>query len=702
MTPVSRILLVDDEAANRDMLSRRLERRGYSVGVAASGAEALEALQRERFAAVLLDVQMPGMSGLDVLQRVRQTWGPAELPILMVTAKDGSEDIVAALDLGANDYVTKPVDFPVALARLRAHLARRDAEERLRVSEERYALAAQGANDGLWDWDLAAGQLHLSPRWRAIVGVAESEMTSTPDDWFNRVHAEDVPRLRHDLEAHLTARTPHFECEHRLQHADGRVRWVLVRGLAVRDGAGRPVRMAGSLTDITSGKVVDALTGLPNRMQLHDQLERMLAPTHDLPPACAVLLLDVDGFKLVSDGRGREYADELVRAIAQRLESSLRLSEAVVRPEGGPEHTLARLGADDFVVVMHHAADAADAVRLAERLQRVLSRGFVIRDDETFISVSVGIALSSPGASPEELLRSADTAVSRARLGGRGRIEVFDVAMRDEVIEQLQLDAALRVALERHEFLPFYQPLVDLKSGALVGFEALMRWRRPDGRLVSPAVFIPTLEDTGLIVPVGRQFTEDVCRQLQQWRAECPQSARLWVNVNFASSQLAEPDVLETLLATIDAAGLGPGDVVVEITESAAIGDVKRAAETLARFRHAGVRVVLDDFGTGFSSLACLHELPIAGIKLDRSFIGSERRHPAILSAVVTLADQLGLTVTAEGIETAVQHEELRQLGCGFAQGYLFARPLDAEAAGDLIRAQTQWLPAPPAESPAA
>ena len=702
MTAANRILLVDDEAANRDMLSRRLERRGYSVAVAASGAESLDALQREPFAAVLLDVQMPGMSGLDVLQQLRRTWSPAELPVLMVTAKDGSEDIVTALDLGANDYVTKPVDFPVALARLRTQLARRDAEVRLRASEERYALAAQGANDGLWDWDMPAGQLHLSARWKAIVGAADDDIGTAPDEWFNRVHAEDLPRLRHDLEAHLTGRTPHFECEHRLQHADGGVRWVLARGMAVRDSGGAPVRMAGSLTDITAGKVVDTLTGLPNRMQLHDLLERLLAPGLEATAPSAVMLLDVDGFKLVSDGRGREYADELVRAIAQRLESSLRLSETPRAGDAAPDVTLARLGADDFVVVMHRVAEAADAVRLAERLQRVLSRGFVIRDDETFISVSVGIALSTPGATPEELLRSADTAVSRARVGGCGRVEVFDVAMREEVIEQLQLDAALRVGLERHEFLPFYQPLIDLKSGALVGFEALMRWRRADGRMVSPAVFVPTLEDTGLIVPVGRQFTADVCRQLQAWRAEYPESATLWVNINFASSQLAEPDVLETLLATIRAAGLGPGDVVVEITESAAIGDVKRAAETLTRFRNAGVRVVLDDFGTGYSSLSCLHELPIAGIKLDRSFIGSERRHPAILSAVVTLADQLGLTVTAEGIETSVQHEELRQLGCGFAQGYLFARPLDAEAAGALIRAQTHWLPAPPAESPAA
>ena len=700
----ARILLVDDEAANRDMLSRRLERRGYAVAVAASGPEALDAIAQETFAAVLLDVQMPGMSGLEVLRTVRERWTGAQLPVLMVTAKDGSEDIVTALDLGANDYITKPIDFAVALARLRTHLARREAEERLRASEERYALAAQGANDGLWDWDLAAGELHLSDRWRAIVGLFDESSGTGPGTWLDRVHAEDLPRVRHDLEAHLTGRTPHFENEHRLGHANGTFRSVLARGLAVRNEQGTPVRMAGSLTDITASKVVDQLTGLPNRMLLHDQLERVLAPGAEGTGRCAVLMLDIDGYKLVSDGHGPQYADELIRSIAQRLEASLRATDAVQRPaEPVGDHTLARLGADEFVVVLPQVRDALDATRVAERLQRVLARPFVIQDQETFVSASIGIALAVPGTTPDDLLRSADTAMTRARAQGRGRIEVFDVAMREQVLEQLQLDAALRLALEHHEFLPYYQPIIDLKSGRLVGFEALIRWRRPDGRLVSPAVFVPTLEASGLIVPVGRQFTEDVCRQLQAWRAQWPDSQRLWVNVNFASSQLSEPDVLETLLATIRQSGLGPQDVVVEITESAAIADFQRAAATLSRFRDAGLRVVLDDFGTGYSSLSCLHELPIAGIKLDRSFIGSERRHPAILAAVVTLADQLGLTVTAEGIETSVQHEELRSMGCGYAQGYLFARPLDRAAAGELIRTHARWLPeSPDAQTPAA
>ncbi len=691
----SRVLLVDDEAVNRDMLSRRLERRGYSVGVAASGAEALEAIDRESWAAVLLDVQMPGMSGLEVLQKVRERWTAAELPVLMVTAKDGSEDIVTALDLGANDYVTKPVDFPVAVARLRTHIARKDAEDRLRASEERYALAARGANDGLWDWDMAGGHLHLSARWKGIVGCDEAAIGTRPEEWFDRVHAEDLPRLRHDLDAHLRSRTPHFENEHRLRHASGTFRWVLARGIAVRDRHDTPVRMAGSLSDITANKVVDALTGLPNRMLLHDRLEHVLSPSEatGLGP-CAVLLLDLDGYQLVADGHGQGHADELLRAVAQRLESSLRLTDAIARPADlAAAHTLARLGGDEFVLVLHEVRDAVDATRVAERLQRVLARPFVIHDQEIFITASIGIAIGGPGATPDDLLRDADTAMTRARAHGRGRVEVFETGMRQQVLERLQLDAALRLGLENHEFLPHYQPIVDLASGRLVGFEALMRWQRADGRVVSPAVFVPTLEESGLIVPVGRQFVEDVCAQLKAWRAQGPDSSRLWVNVNFASSQFAEPDVLETLLAAIRTAGLGPEDIVVEITESAAIGDIARAAETLRKFRAAGLRVVLDDFGTGYSSLSWLHELPIAGIKLDRSLVAGERRHPAILASVVSLARELGLTVTAEGIETNAQHAQLRGLGCGYAQGYRFARPLDAEAAGALIRRQPAWLP---------
>ncbi|MDH4064569.1 MAG: bifunctional diguanylate cyclase/phosphodiesterase, partial [Acidobacteriota bacterium] len=396
--------------------------------------------------------------------------------------------------------------------------------------------------------------------------------------------------------------------------------------------------------------------------------------------------------------------DELLRSVARRLESSLRPTDVVAIPATAPatEPTVARLGGDEFVILLHDVRDVGDATRVAERVQRVLAEPFVIGGREIFTSVSIGIAFGDEHVgTPRDLLSDADTAMARAKSLGRGRIEVFDIAMRERVLDRLRLDTALRLALERDEFLPHYQPIVDLQTGRLAGFEALARWRQPDGRLVPPGVFVPIIEDNGLVVPFGRAITAAVCRQLRDWRAAYPGGAPVWVNVNFTSSQFAEPGVLDALLATLAEHGLGPRDLVVEITESAAIGNIDRAAEILQQFRDVGLRVVLDDFGTGYSSLSCLHELPIEGIKLDRSFIGSERRHPAILGAIVRLAEELGLSVTAEGIETGAQHEQLRALGCGYAQGYLFARPLDAEAAGALVRDRAVWRPQQSATSAA-
>ena len=404
-------------------------------------------------------------------------------------------------------------------------------------------------------------------------------------------------------------------------------------------------------------------------------------------------MLDLDDFKLVNEGHGQSYGDQLLQAVARRLEGSLRATDDVARPGPGQsgENTLARLGGDEFVILLPHVRDAADATLVAERVQRTLARPFVLEDREVFTSASIGIGIGFGAGTPDDLLRDADTAMARAKSLGKGRIEIFEIEMRETALERLRLETALRLGMERDEFFPVFQPIVNLQTGRLVGFEALIRWRQPDGRIVPPSAFIPLVEENGLILPIGRKFTTAACRQLRAWRDAYPTGAPVWVNLNFASSQFAESGVLDTLLATIEAEGLRPADIVVEITESAAIGNIDRAAETLGQFRDAGLRVVLDDFGTGYSSLSCLHELPISGLKLDRSFIASERRHPAILRAVVMLAGQLGLTVTAEGIATAPQREQLRALGCGYAQGYLFARPLDAESAGALVRDRMVW-----------
>jgi diguanylate cyclase (GGDEF)-like protein/PAS domain S-box-containing protein len=674
--PRDPVLVVDDNELNRDLLRRRLTQAGYPVALAASGEEALRYLETAPVSIVLLDINLGSLSGLDVLEVIRRTWTAARLPVIMVTAQSGSRDIVGALDLGADDYVTKPIDYQVALARIRTQLARKDAEDRLRASEERYALAARGANDGLWDWDLSAGTIYYSDRWKSIVGEADAELEPSPEEWFSRVHADDLPVLRQRLADHLDGRAPHFESEHRIRHEGGSFRWVRARGLAVLGATGEPTRIAGSLSDITSAKVADPLTGLPNQVLFLDRLEQVWRGAGD-GATCAVLFLDLDGFKLVNDSLGQSVGDQLLRAAAERLQDGLGATA------GDP--TIARLGSDEFAILLPEAADL-DAVRTADRLQRALAPVFSLGGGDVFVTASIGIATGSSHGGPRDMLRNAGTAMARAKGLGKGRVELFDPAMRDQVIGRLRLETALHRALDAHEFVPFYQPIVNLATGRLSGFEALIRWRHPERGIVMPSEFVSAIEDNGLIAAIGARLFADVCRQIRAWRDERPGAASIFVGVNFAAPQLDDPGLADRLVEILDETGVDPAQIIVEVTESTAVADLSRAVAVLTQVRDAGMRVVLDDFGTGYSSLACLQSLPITGLKLDRSFIAGRHEHPEIVRSVVALAHHLKLGVTAEGVETEQQCAHLRSLGCDLAQGFLFGKAREASVAGELAR----------------
>ena len=696
----ARILVVDDDLNNRDLLSRRLGLKGYAVEAVASGPEALARLEAQPVDLILLDVQMPGMNGFEVLRRIRAQHSPVALPVLMVTAKDQSGDVVEALGLGANDYITKPIDFPVAVARVHTHLERKRAEDRLRESEERYALAAAGTNDGLWDWKLDTNEIFLSSRWKAILGYGDDEVGNQVSEWFSRVHPEDLPGLKRDMDAHLAGRAPHLENEHRVRHKSGCFRWVLTRGLAVRNAAGAAVRIAGSQSDITEAKVVDPLTGLPNRLLLNDRLERVLYHQRSHPNAqCALLFLDLDDFKVVNDSLGHQAGDALLRDVAARLEESLRASDMVARPSRETvdrpeptEHTLARLGGDEFIVLLDEVRSVIDANWVAERLQESLARPFSVLGHTVFVTVSIGLALSGPDRRhSEELLRDADTAMYRAKATGKGRCEVFDANMRVQVLDRLQLDSALRQAVARDEFVPYFQPIVDLSTGALAGFEALLRWRHPSRGIVLPADFVPIIEENGLVVPVGRRFLEQVCQLVRTWQDAFPQAARLAININFASQQFVDRALTQRMLEELNKWRLAPDHIVVELTERTAIRNFGLTGEVLGHLRAAGFRVVVDDFGTGYSSLACLHQLPISGLKLDRAFVAAARRQPAPIRAVLALASSLDLTVTAEGIEEASERRALQSMGCHLGQGFLFGEPADAGRTTEIIAAKPVW-----------
>ena len=484
---VGTLLIVDDDAVNRDPLARCLTQTGFTVDTVAGGREALEYINARAPELVLLDREMPGMNGLDVLKEIRLVRSSSVLPVVMVTASIDTRDIVEALVLGADDYIAKPVDVALALARIRTQLTRRRTEERLRESEERYALAAKDANDGLWDWDLVTGRIHFSSRWKAIVGAQEDEVGDEPKEWFDCIHPTDLRSVREALNGHLAGSSGRFEYEHRIRHQSGAFRWVLVRGLAVRNADGVAVRIASSQVDVTTAKVLDPLTGLPNHLFVNEQLERALSHgPHEDAKRCAVLLFDLDGLKLINDSLDHHAGDELIRAVARRLEASLRSTDTVVRaaPESAgasavPAHTLARVGGDEFIILLSDVASVMDLTLVAERLQRALALPFEVSGRQICATASVGIAISRAERScPSERLRDADTAMHRAKLLGRGCSEVFDPTMRAEVQQRLELETDLRLGVGRDEFIPSYQPIIDVTTGRLAGFEVLLRWRR--------------------------------------------------------------------------------------------------------------------------------------------------------------------------------------------------------------------------------
>jgi len=584
---------------------------------------------------------------------------------------------------------------PVRIVMLRDVSARARAEEALRESQERYELAARAANDGLWDWDLSTDAVYYSPRWKSMLGALDDEIRPTPEAWFDRIHPEDLERVRAALAAHIEGLTEHFENEYRVLHKNGSYRWVLCRGLVVRGPQGRATRIAGSQSDITHRKLAEAqlayrafydpLTNLPNRALFLDRLRHALRRAQRRRDYLfAVLFLDIDRFKVVNDSLGHVSGDRLLVTIARRLELALR-----------PGDSVARLGGDEFTVLLDDLRDAADAQRVAERIQRELMAPFHIGGQELYASCSIGIALSSTGYhKPEDILRDADTAMYRAKAGGRARHAIFDTAMHQRAVLVLQTEADLRRALERGELRLQYQPIVSLSSGCITGVEALVRWEHPERGRVPPGEFIPVAEESGLIVGVDRWVLRQACREVASWGLRPGRREGFRVNVNLSPRQLGLTDLSQHVADVLDETRIDPSWLRLEITETAMMEQHDAAVLALSALKDLGVQISVDDFGTGYSSLARLHDFPIDSLKVDRSFVeamAATGETSRIARTIVLIGRTLGLSVIAEGVETARQLELLRELRCDAAQGYYFSPPLDAEPARDLIAAGRSW-----------
>ncbi len=680
------VLVVDDDRLNRAILTRLLRQQGFLAIEAADGYEALECVKGRSIDLVLLDIVMPGMSGFDVLTELRRSNSEAELPIIMVTADDNSDHIVRALSEGANDFLSKPIDAGVTIARISTQMRLMKSQQALKESEERYSLAAEGANDGLWDWNLLTNEVYYSPRWNRLLGI--SGIGTAPEEWFSRIHPDDKACVESELQAHLGGVTPHFEAELRIKHNNGNYRWMLCRGMAVRAEGGDAHRIAGSMRDITDGKFADAVTGLPNRILLCERVQARLNDyTADPSQSFAVLYLDLDNFKLINDTLGHAAGDRLLTAVARRLERATRSSQSLV----------ARLGGDEFAILVTNIASPADLNHIAERLLQNFASPFSPGGGakEVFVTVSIGMSLASDRSQrAEDMLREADTAMYKAKAQGKSCYRTFDPEMQEDVSCRLRLESQLRRALDRKEFVLNYQPLVSLPGAEVIGFEALIRWQHPKLGLISPAEFIPIAEETGLIVPIGQWVLETASAQLVAWKLAFPHKQNLQMAINVSRRQMRHTDLLSDVTTILGSPGIRPGDLKLEITEGTIMEDPEQGAKLLGELRDRGVKIAIDDFGTGYSSLACLHSLPLDTLKIDQSFVArmtGSGDSLAIVRTIIRLAESFGFDVVAEGIGTEDQHNMLSSLHCDFGQGFLYSPPLSSEAAGELLADNHSW-----------
>jgi len=737
-----RILILDDSPTQAVAAARVARDVGWEAVIVHDPVEAFSRLSTGSHDALLADVRMPRMSGYEVTRRVRRDARLRDLTVLLMTHQDDPGDVVEGLACGADSFLKKPIDADTLSRRL-GDLQGRDGDlddappvrltclgravdvtagrERvlsyLAASFEDLALArsaeeqARGAAENAKRaWRLLESCLDALP---TAIGILDEEgrVIGTNSAWQGASPrhplladsaragsdllklladvAEDRSRLQTfgaQLGRVLVGERRRAVCEGSFDGGDGE-HWFEASARAF-DAEGRH-RVVVAVEDTTALKEAeerlihdafyDSLTGLPNRTLLHERLGRAIARAARRDEVgYALLFIDLDGFKLINDSLGHGTGDAVLVELGRRLLAGLR-----------PTDTASRLGGDEFTVLVEPAHDHATVLRVARRLQAAMARPMQVGEHEIVMTASIGVALADPSyRSASELLRDADIAMYRAKSEGRGRIELFDAAMHDGLVERLRLESELRGALAREELDLHYQPIVTLTDATLVGFEALLRWRHPELGSISPARFIPIAEETGLIVPIGAWVVEEACRQLAAWRSTGLVGASVGMNVNLSARQFTQGGVVQDVRRALERSGLPSSTLHLELTETVILGHSDTVRAAMDELRALGIRLAMDDFGTGYSSLNYLRRFPFDTLKIDRSFLQGVAGNPEdaqIVHTILLLAEAMNLAVVAEGVETEDQRQALMRVGCTIAQGYLFARP---GSASDL----TQWL----------
>ena len=553
---------------------------------------------------------------------------------------------------------------------------------------ERRALALTGAGDMIWDWDVSSDSVYTSPETEHLLGLKRGTLEGSAAQWLDVLHELDRDRFRAALDNVLEQRRGRLTQDFRLRTTDGHYLWFMLKARPVVGSDGEVMRIVGTLTDVTELKtaeerllhdaVHDNLTGLPNRQLFIDRLESMLVFAKSDPAIRpAVVVIDLDRFKQVNDSVGIAVGDSILLTLARRLGRVLK-----------PQDTLARLTGDQFAMILLSEQDPTRLIAFSETIRRALRAPITFNNREVFLTASIGLALSSgqPNSS-EEMLKDAELAMYHAKRIGGDRVEQFKPTMRARKNDRLTLESELRRALEREEITILYQPIVRLEDRSIAGFEALARWDHPKMGRMSPSEFISIAEEIGLIVDLGLFVLDRTARQLSLWQRNTPMRQPVFASVNVSSRQLLRHDLIQDLRNVLSRTRLAPGTLKLELTESLVMENPEHAAQLLTRIRELGAGLALDDFGTGHSSLAYLQRFPFDTIKIDQSFVRTNNKgtRPVLLRSIISLAHDLGMDVVAEGAETDSDAVELYQLGCEYAQGYVFGEPMTAEAAQKLL-----------------
>lgn len=672
------LLVVDDELVGRIYIEKALQSEGYDVITAENGQQAFDMVKKYSPNMVIMDVMMPVMDGYQSCVAIRAEEKQLKVPILMLTGLDDIESVEKSFDSGATDFIVKPVNLAIFKQRVRHGLKMWQSDLEIYQQHIRQTHAYKIAKMGYWEWEIETNQLYFSDEVYIMMALRREDFSDARDALRARTSADDFEKIKLASEATIKQGVP-YSLNHHVIRPDNQVQVIHHHAELVKNEQGQVVKLSGVAQDITESYLAeekirhqlyyDSLTELPNRTMFQDQLETVLKTSSRIMDGLTILFINLDRFKNINDSYGHDVGDKFLIMIANKLNQITRSNDLI-----------ARVGVDEFALILEGISSNAGIDNVARKVLAVFSGTHNIDDYELMITASIGIACSSPNnCDKEELIQQADLAMQHVKKVGGNQFCFYSKQMISGAYHALIVEKELRQAIERDELILFYQPKVCISTGKIKGMEALIRWQHPEKGLISPFDFIPIAEETGLIIQIGKWVFEEACRQTRLWHQQGYE--HLTVSINVSAKQFHQQDFVDGILDTITMTGIAPYRIDLEITESCTMNNIEKTIRILKQFREMGIQISLDDFGTGFSSLSLLNQLPLDTLKVDIAFIKdiNERgENGELAKLIITMAKTLGLKTVSEGVEAQHHIDFIQRNGGDEYQGFLFSKPVSA------------------------